>query len=81
MSRTSLHAWPAHYAGTCGSCEAKFAVGTMVRYDQGRVVEDVCEAKAIERAAAMGPQARKVYREQMCVRCFTVHAPGQEGCQ
>jgi hypothetical protein len=77
---TSGHAWPAFYRGRCNQCGRVFEVGTMVRYEQGRIVEDECDSTAPEEAASMGPNERRVYREQMCPKCFTVHAPGQEGC-
>lgn len=73
--------WPAYYGGTCSNCGKNFNKGTMVMYEGGRVVEAVCDTPGEHQAASMGPNERAVYREQMCLRCFTVHAPGQEGCE
>jgi hypothetical protein len=72
--------WPAYYGGRCASCERLFVKGTLVKYDGGRVVEEVCPDQD-PGELAMGPKELKLYREAMCVKCFTVHAPGQEGCE
>lgn len=81
MERTSSGAWPAYYGGRCTTCNESFKVGTMVRWDAGKVVHDECEPAAVTEAAKMSPEDRQLYREAMCLKCFTVHAPGQEGCE
>jgi hypothetical protein len=72
--------WPAYYGGRCTNCDVTFKAGTMVRWDGGKVVHDECDPAAISQAEGMGPKERKVYRDQMCLRCFMVHAPGQQEC-
>lgn len=80
--KTFGKAWPAHYGGRCWACGRAFKVGTLVRYEGGHIVEEECDPQAPEEGAAgMGPNERKVYREKMCMLCFTVHSAGQEGCQ
>lgn len=72
--------WAAYYPGLCSNCLQHFPPRTMVTYDGKRVVHEVCEPADVEQVEAMGPNERKMYREQMCPRCFTVHGPGQEEC-
>lgn len=72
--------WLAFYGGKCGACGFNFNKGTPVRWDGGHVVEAECPPRD-EEASGMGPAERKVYREQMCMTCFTVHSAGQKGCQ
>lgn len=75
------HAWPARFGGRCNECGRAFKVGTMVRWEGGHIVEDECDLGVPEDGAAMGPKERVMFRGAMCMRCFTVHAPGQETCE
>jgi hypothetical protein len=80
MSRA---AWPAYYGGRCGTCGGNFNKGAMVRWPDtggGRVVHETCEGPEPAELAMSAAQLVQ-YREAMCLSCFTVHAPGQEGCQ
>lgn len=82
---TTDRVWLAFYGGKCGNCGYNFNKGTPVRWDASggtglQVVEDVCSARDVEELG-LGASELKVYREQMCMSCFTVHGAGQEGCQ
>lgn len=79
--RTKTGAWNAYYGGRCASCNRTFKVGTLVRYEGGVIIEDECDQQVPEEDAGLSPVQRQVYREAMCMSCFTVHAPGQKGCQ
>lgn len=73
--------WGSYYGGNCSRCQQYFPAGTPVTYEGGRIVEAECRnPEPAEPGVAMGPNELRVYREAMCLKCFTVHAPGQEGC-
>jgi hypothetical protein len=71
--------WPAYYDGNCGNCGERFKKGDSVQWgDSGSIVEEHCSPDNLNAMLAVD---RKVYREQMCMKCFTVHGAGQEACQ
>lgn len=74
-----MKTWAAFYDGRCTNCGHTFQKGTTVKWEGGHVVEEVCMDHPAEEVG-MGPNEVRVYRESMCLRCFTVHGPGQQEC-
>jgi hypothetical protein len=70
--------WEAYYDGFCANCGQRFKKGTPVRWSEGgNIVGSSC---SLDNLNAMLVVDMKTYREQMCMKCFTVHGAGQADC-